>query len=412
MTPQAVDSYRSRRSKLILSVALIGVGVLMSAVLAEGLLRFVPGLLSPELEHVIQSTPQSAGIAHPYIGHLHKPNNTFILAGRDFHATNHTDGHGFRNSWPWPETAEIVVVGDSLPFGYGVEGDQSWPALVAKQLPELSLVNLGLLGGGPQQYLRLYETFGEELQPKILLVGFFLRNDLWDGEMFETWLESGAAVNYVVWRDFGRPRSTRLELRQPLGDLFVSVLWRGHLFASRSQLYNLLHYVRRSFRDSVRGWDVSESATFETRDGTRLELNLGDFADKTKDVRPGNRRFDIAIDALQRLDSKARSNGTEMLVVFQPSKEEVYLPLLGEPEADPGRPLREKLGELGIDYLDLLPDFRRRAAEGEALFFEVDGHPNVRGYALTANLVLAHLTGAGKWEGLTGAREDRDRSPS
>jgi hypothetical protein len=77
--------------------------------------------------------------------------------------------------------------------------------------------------------------------------------------------------------------------------------------------------------------------------------------------------------------------------VLQPSKEEVYLPLLGEPGPDPGSHLRRTLGELGIPYLDLLPDFRSRAAKGEVLFFEADGHPNARGYALTAELVLAHL---------------------
>jgi hypothetical protein len=41
--------------------------------------------------------------------------------------------------------------------------------------------------------------------------------------------------------------------------------------------------------------------------------------------------------------------------------------------------------------LDLLPGFRRRAAKGEALFFQSDGHPNGRGYALIADLVLSHL---------------------
>jgi hypothetical protein len=49
------------------------------------------------------------------------------------------------------------------------------------------------------------------------------------------------------------------------------------------------------------------------------------------------------------------------------------------------------LGKLGIPYIDLLPGFRRRAAQGEVLFFETDGHPNARGYALIAELVLDHL---------------------
>ena len=39
---------------------------------------------------------------------------------------------------------------------------------------------------------------------------------------------------------------------------------------------------------------------------------------------------------------------------------------------DPGRPLREALLRSGIDYLELGPIFRDRAAAGDRLFFEVE----------------------------------------
>ena len=132
-------------------------------------------------------------------------------------------------------------------------------------------------------------------------------------------------------------------------------------------------------------------STIQTPDGTRLELALADFVDKTGGTRPGQRQFDITIEALQRLYSIAKANSTDVLIILQPSKEEIYLPPSGEPDPDPGRPLRVKLEELGIPYLDLLPDFRSRAAKGEVLFFETDGHPNDRGYALIAELLLAYL---------------------
>jgi hypothetical protein len=49
------------------------------------------------------------------------------------------------------------------------------------------------------------------------------------------------------------------------------------------------------------------------------------------------------------------------------------------------------MDKLGMAYLDLTWAFRQRAAAGERLFFEVDGHPNTTGYALIAELVFAHL---------------------
>jgi hypothetical protein len=78
------------------------------------------------------------------------------------------------------------------------------------------------------------------------------------------------------------------------------------------------------------------------------------------------------------------------------------LPLLGEPAPDLGGPLRAALTDLSIPHLDLTQDFRRRAAKGEVLFFEADGHPNVRGYALIAERVLSHLKDNARRYGLKG----------
>jgi hypothetical protein len=377
---------------------LIGCGILLAAALTEVVLRFFPGLLSGDLQRLIQAVPDDKGIADPYIGYRHKPNNTFILAGKDFRAVNHTDNYGFRNAWPWPEKAEIVAVGDSLTFGYGVEDDQTWPALVAKELPHNHLINLGLIGGSPQQYLRVYETFGTRFRPNLLLVGFFASNDFWDADKFDRWLKSGAGGNYLVWRDFGEPESTSISLEQPIGNLISGLVWRWHLLASESRVYNLLRYAPWYLKK----WAFSEIRIFQGPNGTRLELNPKALASESKRARPGYHPFNIAITALQRLHSIARATGTDVLVVLQPSKEEVYLPLMGEPPPDLTGPLRVKLGEIGIPYLDLLPGFRSRAEKGEVLFFEADGHPNRRGYALIADLVLAHLKSHAKQYGLRG----------
>jgi lysophospholipase L1-like esterase len=389
MTLRTSPGSRFWQSAPLSSFFLFAGSIVFAMALAEGILRLVPGLLSVELQQIVQADPYNLGIAHPYIGYLHGPNKTFVIAGKDFRATNHTDGYGFRNIWPWPEKAEIVALGDSVTFGYGVEDAQAWPALVAKKLSHNRVINLGLIGSGAQQYLRVYETFGSRLHPKVLLVGFLVRNDFWDDDMFGQWLKSGARVNYMVWRDYGRPKSTSLSLKQPIGNLIRSLLWRGHVLASKSHFYNLLMYVQRY----LRGWGPSKPTILRMHNGARLELAPADFADKTKYIRSGNPVFNISVEALRRLHSIARADGTSVLVILQPSKEEVYLPLMGETnvDADPGRPLRVKLGELGIPYLDLAPEFRNRAAKGEVLFFETDGHPNGRGYALIAELVITHL---------------------
>jgi SGNH hydrolase-like domain, acetyltransferase AlgX len=365
------------RSRPILSgFCLIVAGVTISLMLGEGLLRLLANRLPGEIEQVVIANPDTSGVRHPYIGHLHRPNAERLISGRGFRAVHRTDEFGFRNPAPWPQRAEIVAVGDSLTFGYGVRDNEAWPKVIDQALPGMHTINLGLIGAGPEQYYRLYETFGRKLQPKLLLVGLFVRNDFWDADLFDRWLKSGSGCNYMVWRDYGRPRDCANSLR-----------WKASLWVHSSHLYNLFFWLAKNARQQFK----LESEIFRFDDGRRLRLEVEDFEAKTIDAQRERPQFQLVLRALQKMHAVANEDRTRMLIVFQPSKEEVYLPLLRGTVLDPSRPLREELTKSGIDYLNLTAVFRKRAAKGEKLFFETDGHPNAAGQELIAEAVLAHL---------------------
>lgn len=371
-----------RLRAFVSGMALFMFGIVLCVALAECLLRLFPGLLPVEIYQQLRVDPGNLGVSHSYIGHLHRPNNSFIISGKDFRAVHHTDAHGFRNAWPWPERAEIVVVGDSLVFGHGVEDKESWPAILAQTLPPIRVINLGLAASGPPQYLRVYETFGIKFQPKVLLVGLFVRNDFWDAGLFNRWLQLGGEGSYMVWRNFGGVGTAGFSLQNPIVSI-KSILTLGRY----SLLYNFLRHTRNVYRS----WRASEPKLLRLADGTQLQLSPSNFESQTVGAQPDHPEFQVVLHALKRIDAIAKEHGTQPLIVFQPSKEEIYLPLLGEAARDLGGPLRAALAKLGVAYLDVTPAFRQRAAAGESLFFEVDGHPNARGYALIAEVVLAHL---------------------
>ena len=102
---------RLRRHGVNIAVFLLT--TVLCVIAAEAFFHLYPAILPMEVRQQL-STQQ--GIAHSYIGHLHTPHHTGVIAGRDFKAIHHTDGHGFRNPWPWPAQAEIVTLGDSLTF--------------------------------------------------------------------------------------------------------------------------------------------------------------------------------------------------------------------------------------------------------------------------------------------------------
>src|SRR3954452_15422649 len=81
----------------------------------------------------------------------------------------------------------------------------------------------------------------------------------------------------------------------------------------------------------------------------------------------------------------AAQQGTKVVVLLFPTKEEVYLPLLNQPVPRPAAPFAAELARRGIDYLDLTGTFTARARAGRSLYFELDPHPNQPGYTLAAS---------------------------
>jgi lysophospholipase L1-like esterase len=369
---------KSRFREISVALLLIAFSLILTVTLVETTFVLLPNLIPVEIQQRVEGATNNFAVSHRYIGHLHKPFTKGVHASRNFKVTHITDGYGFRNAWPWPQQADIVAVGDSLTFGYGVEDSQAWPAILNRTLTKIDVINLGLIGAAPQQFLRVYQTFGMMLRPKLLIVGFFGRNDFWDAGLFDRWLTSGSACSYLAWRDYGRPTGF---------DCTESLEWQASLVVRKTYVFNLVLAAREAILTQRR----AESRTFLFDNGRRLELDLGDLEDKTTGAYPDRREFELVLRTLQDMHSISQREGTQMLVVLQPSKEETYLPLLGESASDPTKSLRENLTQSGIDYLDLAPLFREQAATGKKLFFTHDGHPNSAGYALIADAVLAYL---------------------
>jgi lysophospholipase L1-like esterase len=92
-----------------------------------------------------------------------------------------------------PGTYRVVVLGDSFTWGYGVAEEEAYPAVLARRLAERSqrrveVVNLGLPGAGPLDYLHHLRHTGAELAPDLVVVGLFANdvNDLYQLRRFGT----------------------------------------------------------------------------------------------------------------------------------------------------------------------------------------------------------------------------------
>jgi hypothetical protein len=105
-----------------------------------------------------------------------------------------TDANGFRNSPPEKATYDIVALGDSFTRASGVA--TPWPQKLAEYTGS-DVLNLGDVGFGPQDELKVLQQYGLKKQPQWVIMAYFEGNDLYDAAAYEQ------ANPFILFR-FGR----------------------------------------------------------------------------------------------------------------------------------------------------------------------------------------------------------------
>ena len=77
----------------------------------------------------------------------------------------------------------VVVLGDSVAFGYGVSDEQAFPHLLDVRDNDLEVGNLAVQGYGPAQELLLLRNEGLREDPDLVVLALCLRNDLVDAAL-------------------------------------------------------------------------------------------------------------------------------------------------------------------------------------------------------------------------------------
>jgi hypothetical protein len=313
-------------------------------------------------------------LPHEEIGYVWQPQISERFEGWNFAFTYTTDEYGFRNGGPWPERADIVVIGDSQAFGFGVNDGEEWARRLAERPPGVEVVNLGLIGAAPQQFAKVFEAYGAPLHPKVVVVGFFPPNAIDTGRLFHDWVAEGKADGFDALRmrrrapgaSAGMPGRIKAQLRKS--------------YAALAIYYGLKQLT-----------GTSDTITIPFEHGGELRLVASRYREAAAMAASGHADFQRVIETLGRLQKKVRASGAEMLVVPFPSKEEVLLPMVGERPNQVVGPFITELGRRGIAALDLTLYLQEGVAAGEKLFFDIDLHPNPAGQELIARALSEHF---------------------
>jgi hypothetical protein len=300
------------------------------------------------------------------------------------------DGRGFRRNGAGPPY-DVLVTGDS----YVATGERDDDTLSERlrAASGLATYNLGRGWYGPPQYVELLRRFGPELRPRYALFCFFDGNDMEDIRQHRRWSAGGSYYDFgvieagffrrygIALRDTGRFLWSRGAI---LGDRLTPADRTGRAALAR------IGQVRLGGRSVVMRFGylpvvASSEDLLRTEEWRHLRGLLAEFR------------------------SRSCEHGIAPLVVFLPTKFQVYAPFLSPAgtsedllaiarersrwERSSANALLRIAADLEIEMIDLTPSFREHASRGDLLYHPFDTHWNSAGRQLAAERIAERLRG-------------------
>lgn len=135
-------------------------------------------------DYSIKTEPKNAFIGHSELGIQLNPGNYSITLNDSisFNATHAADNYRMVPGSAQPENPSLLMLGCSFAYGYGVNDDENFAALLQKQFPEQSVKNMGVIGYGTVQSLMQLKEAVKKDSLKLVILNFssfhFMRNSL------------------------------------------------------------------------------------------------------------------------------------------------------------------------------------------------------------------------------------------
>ncbi|MBY0494034.1 MAG: hypothetical protein K2Y23_07445 [Cyanobacteria bacterium] len=275
------------------------------------------------------------------------------------------------------EAIRILAIGDEATFGWGSRDEESYPAQLQTFLTERfpskrwQVINAGLTAGdAPDTYNLYLKREGFALEPDMILVGLFVRDDL--GAMHD-WIEQDANGLPLRIRDDDSevadnhrvPRQLPLRYRAPL-------ISRSHVFQRIVDIVSRLAPAARPHHEVQAKYRLTDAEGAEPA-------------------------FARACKLLAAMHKMSREHGVPLYVLIIPERAQMDPRAFASQQADSERPqqlLSKFFDREGIRYIDLLPPLRA-ASGGRAIHLEYLSVPDPTGVpdALGNYLIAEHSVG-------------------
>ena len=300
----------------------------------------------------------------PVLGWIHLSNKEGYSRDEEFSVKVRLNKDGFIGrdyEYLKPEkTMRILTIGDSITEAFQLEEESSYSKLLEQKLKDsfssinFEVLNMGIAGYGTEREYYIFRDRGLKFDPDIVVLGFFVGNDLSDN-MSENINPEATFSKYTSFKN-----KIKLFIRNH------STAWR-FILRQKSRNSLLAHLKNRGNNEL----DNSEMTT------NPLEIKS---------------QLDRSIFLIRKFRELANGNDIDLVVAILPSASLTY-----SDRKDSSVKLSDDLivflAKENINYVDLLPNFADWAKlnPNKTAHFPLDGHPNTDGQSIIADGIGSYL---------------------
>jgi lysophospholipase L1-like esterase len=327
--------------------------------------------------------PSSSEINHTEYGNLSEYDDVLGWKGVPLGQSRFVTGNnsvwlrhnesGFRDiEHPEPDgKPAMVFLGDSFTWGYEVEFEEMFVNRLRGMFPGYEVFNLAHRGYGTDQELLTFQNWQDQ-RPLALVILMFSENDVED--------------NNRIVDDKPKPKFELVD-----GDLVLTGVpvprvtgWTRSRGGQRSPTT-----WKNRLRDLLYRSHAVADIVFRSNELVQRVRQLGRQGDEagygTSSVERNKQDLGLTARILEELAAKTDERGAKFVVAFVPSKLDVD----GLHSQEPYQVEIARLCEqLGIEYVDLLPDFRN---SWYRTYYRRGMHWNARGHEVAARGLNDHL---------------------
>ena len=304
-------------------------------------------------------------------------------AYREFHYRITTDAYGFRRTYPFvnnEKTYSFAILGDSQSFGVGVNDDETFASLLAKNL-NASVLNTACPGYNTIEEFLTYQNRVKQFKPRHVLLFFFAGNDPYENYKNRRLYYEKPQIQTFAQKPQNAPDSWWEELK--------------NFLAKHSAIYNSLIKLRQIPQINqflyryklVNPTPPAELAIFKKDEDSQALAH-----------------WQMTEQMIINLRDEVEANGSKFWIVFIPDRYQVnkahwqqWLSKYNLNAQDfdltlPNRHLTAFSVKNGIHFEDTTEILTQMYNQGKNVYWKIDSHLNVLGHKVIADFLTSRLS--------------------